>query len=79
MSSHGFFSFFMITFCTGFTRMEKKYVKMIHDDICNRKIEFQAKSKIMKTRTRITKSLTRKYGVLKCKEIVALHNFLYKV
>ena len=48
MSSHGFFSFFMITFCTGFTRMEKKYVKMIHDDICNKKIEFQAKSKIMK-------------------------------
>ena len=29
-------------------RTEKKYVKVIHDDICIRKIEFKAKSKIMK-------------------------------
>ena len=28
--------------------MEKKYIKVIDDDICNRKIEFKAKSEIMK-------------------------------
>ena len=40
--------FLIITFCIGFTRTEKKYVKVIDDDICNRKIKFKAKSKIMK-------------------------------
>ena len=44
ISSHGFFSFFIIPFCVGFTRTVKKYVKVIDDDICNRKIEFKAKS-----------------------------------
>ena len=29
-------------------RTEKKYVKVIEDDICNWKIEFKAKSEIMK-------------------------------
>ena len=29
-------------------QMEKKYVKAIDDDICNRKIELKAKSEIMK-------------------------------
>ena len=38
--------------------MEKKYVSVIHDDICSRKIEFKAKSEMMK-RTEITKKLTR--------------------
>ena len=44
ISSHGFFSFFIITFCIGFMRTEKKNVKVIDDDIWNRKIEFKSKS-----------------------------------
>ena len=28
--------------------MERKYVKVIDDDICNKKIEFKAKSEIIK-------------------------------
>ena len=46
--SYGFFSFFFITtFCIGFTCKETKYVKVIDDDICNRKIEFKSKSEII--------------------------------
>ena len=41
--------------------MEKKYVKVIDDDICNRKIEIKAKNEIMK-RNRNYKKLARKYG-----------------
>ena len=68
----------IITFCIGFTRTEKKYVKVIDDDICNRKIEFKAKSEIMK-RNRNYKEVDKKiWRVLKCKEIVALRDFLYK-
>ena len=37
----------MRTFCIGFTRTEKKYVKVIDDDIYNKKIELKAKSEIM--------------------------------
>ena len=60
-------------------RMEKKYVKLIDDDICNRKIEFKAKSEIIK-RSRNYKKVDKKiWRVLKCKEIVALRDFLYKV
>ena len=73
-----FFSSFIITFCIGFTRRKKKYVKVIDDGICNRKIEFKAKSELMIRNRNKTKKLTRKYGVLKCKEIVALSDFLYK-
>ena len=70
--------FFIITFCIGFTRTEKKYVKVIDDDICNRKIEFKAKSEIMK-RNRNYKEVDKKiWRVLKCKEIVTLRDFLYK-
>ena len=59
--------------------MEKKYVKVINDDICNRKSEFKAKSKIMK-RNRNYKKIDKKiWRVLKCKEIAALRDFLYKV
>ena len=43
-----FFSFFSITFCIGFTRTEKKYVKVTDDDICNMDAEIKAKSEIMK-------------------------------
>ena len=48
---------------------------MIDDDICNKKIEFKAKSELMIRNKNKTKKLTRKYGVLKCKEIVALRAF----
>ena len=60
-------------------RMEKKYVKVIYDDIYNRKIEFKAKSEIIK-RSRNYKKVDKKiWRVLKYKEIVALRDFLYKV
>ena len=49
---------------------------MIDDGICNRKIEFKVKSELMIRSNNKTKKLTRKYGVLKCKEIVALRAFL---
>ena len=64
ISSHGFFSLFIITFCTGFTRTEKKYVKVTDDDICNRKTEFQAKSGIMKMNIKYKKVEKKiwKYG-----------------
>ena len=59
VSSHGFFPFFIITFWIAFTRTEKKYVKVIDSDICNRKIEFKAKSEIMK-RNRNYKKVDKK-------------------
>ena len=62
ISSHGFFSFFIMTFCIGSSRMEKKYVKVIDDNICNRKIEFKAKGEIMK-RNRNYKEVDKKYEV----------------
>ena len=63
----------------GFTRTDKKYVKVIHDDICNRKIEFKAKIKLTK-RNRNYKNVDKKIlRVLNFKEIVALRGFLYKV
>ena len=74
-----FFPFFIITFCIDFTRTEKKYVKVIDDDICNRKIEFKAESEIMKKKRNYNKVGKKIWGVLKCKEIVALRDFLYKV
>ena len=77
ISSHGFFSFFII-FCIGFTRTEKKYVKVIDYDICNRKIEFNAKSEMMKRNRNWKKGDKKIWRVLKCKEIVALRDFLYK-
>ena len=58
--------------------MEKKYVKVIDDNICNKKIEFKTKSEIMK-RNRNSKEVDKKiWRVLECKEIVARLNFLYK-
>ena len=51
--------FLIIIFCTGFKRTEKKYVKVNDGHIYKRKIEFKAKSKIMK-RNRNYKKLTRK-------------------
>ena len=60
--------------------MEKKYIKVIDDDICNRKIEFKAKSEIMKMKRnylKVDQKIRRR--VFKCKEIVELRDFLYKV
>ena len=75
ISSHGFFSFYIITFCRGFTRTEKKYANVIYDDICNRKIELKSKSEIMKS-SRNYKEVGKKiWRVLKCKEIVAFRDF----
>ena len=59
--------------------MEKKYVKVIDDDICNQKIKFMTKSKITKKNTNYKKVDKKISRVLKCKEIVALLDFLYKV
>ena len=70
---------FVLTFCIGFTRTEKKYVKVIDDDICNRKIEFKAKSEIMKRSKNYKEVEKIIWRILKCKEIVALCDFLYKV
>ena len=56
-------------------RTEKKYVKVIDDDICNRKIEFKANSEIMKMNRNYKKVDKKIWGVLKCKEIVALRDF----
>ena len=78
ISSHRFFSFFIITFCIGFTRTEKKNIKVIDDGICNRKIEFKAKSELMKMNRNYSKVENKIRRVLKCKEIVALCDFPYK-
>ena len=59
--------------------MEKKYVKVIDDDICNRKIEFKAESEIMRKNRNYDKVDKKTWRVLKCKGIVVLHDFLYKV
>ena len=56
----------------------EKYVKVIDDGICNRKIEFKAKSGLMK-RDKNCKEVDKKISrFLKCKEIVALRDFIYK-
>ena len=59
--------------------MEIKYVKVIDNDIYNRKIEFKAKSEIMKMNRNYQKVHKKIWRVLKCKEIVGLRDFLYKV
>ena len=69
---------FIITFCSGFTRTQKKYAKVIDDDICNRKKEFKAKSEIMKRNMNYKKVDKKVWRVLKCKGIVSLLDFLYK-
>ena len=59
--------------------MEKKYVKVIDDDICNGKKEFQAKGEKMKMSRNYRKVDKTIWQVLKCKEIAALRDFLYEV
>ena len=79
ISSHGFCSFFIIKFCVGFTRTEKKYIKVIDDDICHRKIKLKKKIIIIK-RNRNYKKVDRKtWRVLKCKQVVPPRDFRYKV
>ena len=52
---------------------------MNDDDICNRKKEFKAKKEIMKRNRNYKKVDKTVWRFLKCKEIVAIHDFLYKV
>ena len=79
ISSYGFLWLFIITFCISLVRTMKKYVKVVDDDIGNRKIEFKAKSEIM-NRNRNYKKVDKKiFIILKCKEIVAFCDFLYKI
>ena len=57
----GFFVF--VSFCMGLTRTEKKYVKVIDDDIYHTIIEFKAKSEIIKM-NRNYSNVDKKYGEL---------------
>ena len=52
-------------------------MKVIDDDICNRKIELKAKRKIMKRYRNYKKVDQKIWRVLKGKEMVALRGFLY--
>ena len=73
-----FVSFLIIIFYIGFLRTEKKYVNVIDNYICNRKIEFKALNEIMK-KNRDCKEVDKKiWRFVKCKEIVALRDFLNK-
>ena len=65
-------------FCIGFTQTEKNYI-VIDNDICNRKIEFEAKSEIMKRNRNYKKIDNKILRVLKYKKILAIRDFLYKV
>ena len=57
--------------------MEKKYLKVTGDRIYNRKIEFKAKTKLMKMNRNYKEVDEKIWRVLKCKQIVALRDFLY--
>ena len=60
--------------------MENKHAnKVIDDYICNRKIEFKAKSEIMKMNRNYKKVDSEIWRFLICKEIVAHRDFFYKV
>ena len=52
---------------------------MIDDNICKRKIVFKAKNETVKRNRNYKKVDKKKWRVLKCKEMVALRDFLYKV
>ena len=49
------------------------------DDICKGKVEVKAKCEIMKMKRNYKKADKKIWTVLRCKEIVALCDFLYKV
>ena len=63
MIHFGVFLIFVTTFCIGFSRTEKKYVKVIDDDIYNRIRNFKAKNKIIKM-NRNDYNADKKYGEL---------------
>ena len=58
----GFF-IFVTTFCVGFSRTEKKYVKVTDDDIYNRIRKVKAKKEIIKM-NRNYYNADKKYGEL---------------
>ena len=58
--------------------MEKIVIKVIDDISVIVKIEFIAKSEIMKMNKNYKKVNKKIWRALKCKEIVALRDFLYK-
>ena len=58
--------------------MEKIVIKVIDDISVIVKIEFIAKSEIMKMNKNYKKVNKKIWRVLKCKEIVGLRDFLYK-
>ena len=67
ISSYLFFLFFNTAFCIGYKRTEKKYVKVIDDDIFNCKVEFKAKSEtIQKNRNykKVGKKILRIFKIL---------------
>ena len=51
----------------------------MNDDICNKKIEFKTKRKNNENEQEFKKVDKKIWRVLKCKEIIALRDFLYKV
>ena len=58
----GFF-IFVTTYCVGFSRTEKKYVKVTDDDIYNRIRKVKAKKEIIKM-NRNYYNADKKYGEL---------------
>ena len=58
----GFF-IFVTTFCVGFSRTEKKYVKVTDDDIYNRIRKVKAKKEIIKMNWNYYNA-DKKYGEL---------------
>ena len=57
------FFIFVTTFCVGFSRTEKKYVKVIDDDIYNRIKKVKAKNEVIKM-SRNYYNADKKYGEL---------------
>ena len=76
-----FFVFYcnIATFFIGFTQTEENCVKLIDDDICNKKIKSKAKREIMKRSRNYKKFGKKQWRVSKCKETVVLSDFLYKI
>ena len=66
------------TFCIGFTQTEKKYVKVIDDDIYDRIIEYKAKTEKIKMNRNYSNVDKKIWRVLKCKDIEAkdVDNFM---
>ena len=54
--------FIFDTFCIGFTQTEKKYVKVIDDDIYDMIVEYKADNKIMKINKNYSNVDKKKYG-----------------